>query len=55
MPFLLETSLRALGARFSGAPNFEPNTITDGRLVTGQNPASATGTAEATLRALAAE
>jgi putative intracellular protease/amidase len=49
MPFLLETRLRDLGAIFTGAENFQANVVVDGRLVTGQNPASARGTAEATV------
>ena len=47
MPFLLETKLRERGARFKAAPNFESNVVVSERLVTGQNPASATGVAEA--------
>lgn len=34
------------------APNFAANVVVDGRLVTGQNPASATGVAEAAVKAL---
>ena len=41
VPFLLETALRERGAHFSGAPNFARNVVVSGRLVTGQNPASA--------------
>lgn len=51
MPFLLETRLRELGAQFVGAGNFEENVVVDGRLVTGQNPASARAAAEAVVRA----
>ena len=54
MPFLLETRLRELGGTFIGANTFEANVITDGRLVTGQNPASARGTAEAVVAAVRA-
>ena len=42
VPYLLESRLRSLGAKFEG--NDEPfgaYTVRDGRLVTGQNPASA--------------
>ncbi len=46
MPFLLETRLREQGARFSGAGDFEAHVVADGRLVTGQNPASAEGAAQ---------
>lgn len=55
MPFLLETRLRELGAEFVGAGNFEENIVVDGRLVTGQNPASARGSAEAVVRVAAEE
>jgi putative intracellular protease/amidase len=50
VPFPLETSLRERGAQFVEAPNFEPMVAIDDRLVTGQNPASATGVAEAVVR-----
>lgn len=45
VPFLLESALKNRGAEHIGAPNWEANTIVDGRLVTGQNPASAKGVA----------
>jgi putative intracellular protease/amidase len=45
VPFLLESALKESGAEHIGAPNWEANTIVDGRLVTGQNPASAKGVA----------
>ncbi len=50
VPFLLESRLRELGARVQVAPDFEENVVVDRRLVTGQNPASAEGTARATVR-----
>ena len=50
MPFLLETKLEQLGATVATAPNFETNVVVDGRLVTGQNPASATKLGEEVLR-----
>lgn len=53
MPFLLESRLRELGAEFVTAPNFAANVVVDGRLVTGQNPASAKGAAEAIVELLA--
>jgi putative intracellular protease/amidase len=52
VPFLLQTQLEQRGAKHSGAPNFQPWVVRDGRLVTGQNPASATGVAEQVLIAL---
>ena len=54
VPFLLQSRLEQLGAKHSGAENFQPHVVTDGRLVTGQNPASATGVAHAVLAALSA-
>ena len=50
VPFALETSLRARGARFVESPNFEPRVAVSERLVTGQNPASATGAAQEVVR-----
>ncbi len=49
MPFLLETKLKELGGTFSGAPAFQAHTVTDGNLITGQNPASSAGAAQALL------
>ena len=54
VPFLLESRLRELGARFEPGPDFEPHAIADGRLVTGQNPASSARAAALVLQALAA-
>jgi putative intracellular protease/amidase len=51
-PFLLEEKAREVGARFSQAPLFLANTVTDGRVVTGQNPWSTWSTAEAMIAAL---
>jgi putative intracellular protease/amidase len=47
VPFMLESRLRERGARVVTAANFQANAQVDGRLVTGQNPASASGVAEA--------
>ncbi|MEM1325327.1 MAG: nuclear transport factor 2 family protein [Bacteroidota bacterium] len=41
VPFMLESKLRERGAKFVGADNWQKNVIVDGRLLTGQNPASA--------------
>ncbi|WP_198137704.1 hypothetical protein [Terriglobus sp. TAA 43] len=43
--FLAEDELLRLGAIFEKKKNWEPFTIADGRLITGQNPASSTLTA----------
>lgn len=53
VPFLLENRLRALGGRYESVADFQPFAISDGRLVTGQNPASSALTAKLTLEALA--
>jgi putative intracellular protease/amidase len=37
----LEDALRAEGAEYSSTTNWQPHVIVDGRLITGQNPASA--------------
>ncbi|HZU57630.1 MAG TPA: type 1 glutamine amidotransferase domain-containing protein [Actinocrinis sp.] len=54
VPFLLETALVERGAKHTKAPNFAPHAVADGRLVTGQNPASAARVAELAVRQLAA-
>ena len=54
VPFLLETRLRELGARYASGPDFQPFAVADGRLVTGQNPASSEVAARLVLDALAA-
>ncbi len=53
VPFLLETRLRELGGRDESGADFQPFAVTDGRLVTGQNPASSALTAKLVLEALA--
>ena len=50
VPFLVEDELLRLGAIFEKKANWEPFTVTDGHLITGQNPASSTSTAEALLK-----
>lgn len=51
-PFMLEERIARAGARYSAAPLFLDHTVTDGRLVTGQNPWSTWSTAEGMIRAL---
>ncbi len=50
VPFLVEDKMNQLGANYSKAPNWEPYVMTDGRLITGQNPASSKDAARALLR-----
>lgn len=52
MPFPLETKLTALGGNFIAADNFKANVQVDGRLITGQNPASATPVGEELVKQL---
>lgn len=52
VPILPETALKAAGASFSSAEPFQAHVIQDGRLVTGQNPASAGPLAARMLQAL---
>ena len=51
VPFLLENELQAIGANYSKSSDWHPYIITDGNLVTGQNPASSEGVAQALLDA----
>jgi putative intracellular protease/amidase len=50
VPFLVEDELKRLGAIFEKAPNWQPFSIVDGLLITGQNPASSTSAAYELLR-----
>jgi putative intracellular protease/amidase len=43
VPFLLASTLIKRGAVHQGAPDWSVNVVVDGRLVTGQNPQSASG------------
>ena len=47
MPFLLEDELKRAGGLYQEAPVWQAKVAIDGQLVTGQNPASARGVAEA--------
>ncbi|MEZ4241314.1 MAG: DJ-1/PfpI family protein, partial [Myxococcota bacterium] len=55
VPFLLAPALAALGARPQPGARYQPRVVTDGRLVTGQNPASSAGVAHAVVRVLRGE
>jgi putative intracellular protease/amidase len=55
VPFLVEDELKRLGAIFEKLPNWQPFSIVDGRLITGQNPASSTSAAQALLKLVATE
>ncbi|MFD2767895.1 type 1 glutamine amidotransferase domain-containing protein [Micromonospora eburnea] len=51
VPFLLADALAAKGANHVSGPDFTEHVVSDGRLVTGQNPQSAAGVARAALSA----
>jgi enoyl-CoA hydratase/carnithine racemase/putative intracellular protease/amidase len=53
VPFLVEEELKRLGGLYEKAADWASFVITDGRLVTGQNPASSKAAAEALLKLLA--
>jgi len=55
VPFLVEDELTRLGAMFEKLPNWQPLSIVDGRLITGQNPPSSTIAAQNLMNVLAAE
>ena len=55
VPFLVEDELMRLGAIFEKVRNWQPLSVVDGRLITGQNPASSAGTAHALLTLLGVE
>ena len=52
VPFLLEDTLTARGATHILAPDFTAHVVVSERLVTGQNPASARGVAQAIVQLL---
>ena len=54
VPFLVEDELLRLGAIYEKVRNWQPFSIVDGRLITGQNPASSTSAAQALLRVVGA-
>ncbi|MEM8655021.1 MAG: type 1 glutamine amidotransferase domain-containing protein [Pseudomonadota bacterium] len=55
VPFLLEDRLRDLGAIIENGADFAVNVVTDGHLVTGQNPQSSAEGARAVLGVLNAD
>lgn len=52
VPFMLEDALRAEGAVYDAAGLWQPKVIVDGRLITGQNPASGAPLAQALVAEL---
>jgi putative intracellular protease/amidase len=55
VPFLVENELMRLGATFEKVADWQPLSVVDGRLITGQNPASSTVAAQNLMNLLAAE
>jgi putative intracellular protease/amidase len=49
VPFLIEDEFKRLGAHYSKGTDWQSHVVTDGLLVTGQNPASSEDAAEALL------
>ena len=52
VPFLLEDRMKELGGKFEKAENFKPFVVTDGKLITGQNPASSFVAAQKVIKVL---
>ena len=52
VPFLVEDEFTALNAHYQKGADWTPFIVEDGNLVTGQNPASSAGVAEALLSRL---
>jgi putative intracellular protease/amidase len=52
VPFLIEGEFERLGAHYEKGADWHPHVVTDGRLVTGQNPASSESAAKALLALL---
>ncbi|MFC0132798.1 type 1 glutamine amidotransferase domain-containing protein [Massilia eurypsychrophila] len=55
VPFLVEDMLKAHGGAYSKGDDWAPYVVTDGNLITGQNPASSAPAAEAALQYLTAK
>lgn len=52
VPFLVEDMLKEQRGRYSKAADWQPHVVTDGLLITGQNPASSEPAAKALLKRL---
>jgi putative intracellular protease/amidase len=52
VPFLVEDELKRLGGFYEKASDWQSHAVVDGRLVTGQNPASSTAAAHALMTLL---
>jgi putative intracellular protease/amidase len=52
VPFLVEDELKRLGGLYEKGPDWSVYTVVDGRLITGQNPASSGPTAKELVKLL---
>ncbi len=52
VPFLVEDELKKLGGLYSSGADWQSHVVSDGLLITGQNPGSSVGVAEALLQRL---
>jgi putative intracellular protease/amidase len=52
VPFLLEDRMKELGGKFEVGENFKPFVVSDGQLITGQNPESASLAAKKVIEIL---
>jgi len=52
VPFLVEDEMKRLGAQFEKGPDWQSFVLVDGRLITGQNPASSEAGAKELLKQL---
>jgi len=55
VPFLVEDELKRVGGLYEKAADWQPFAVVDGRLITGQNPASSASAARALLNVLTAK
>jgi putative intracellular protease/amidase len=53
VPFLVEDELKAKGGLYSKAADWAPYVVIDGKMITGQNPASSGPAAKALLEMMA--
>lgn len=53
VPFLVEDELKRVGGLYEKAPDWQSFALVDGRVVTGQNPASSTAAAQSLLKVVA--
>lgn len=52
MPFLLESRIKELGGDYSSMADWHSHVVTDGKLITGQNPQSSEGVGDAIASAI---